>query len=131
MSATSCCTELPAVALRVPLAFSAGCSRGRHRTWASTASSSRRYAEGGKTCSAMGRSPCHNVHSTCGPSPETALKVRLEIAVNENFVKPTILALQTAGQLDEDDSSGFGKIFVTELLDVVRIRTGESGPDAI
>ncbi len=66
-----------------------------------------------------------------GPSPETAPKVRLEIAVNENFVRPTIDAIQTAGQLDEDESSGFGKIFVTELLDVVRIRTGETGPDAI
>ena len=56
-------------------------------------------------------------------------KVKLEIAVNENFVKPTLSALQSAGQLEED--SGFGKIFVTELLDVVRIRTGERGPDAI
>ena len=66
-----------------------------------------------------------------GPSPETSAKIRLEIAVNENFVKPTIEAIQTAGQLREEESAGFGKIFVTELLDVVRIRTGESGPDAI
>ena len=58
-------------------------------------------------------------------------KVRLEIAVNENFVKPTVEAIETAGQLDEKEASGFGKIFVTELMDVVRIRTGESGPDAI
>ena len=57
-------------------------------------------------------------------------KVRLEIAVNENFVKPTLEAIQEAGQLDEA-AAGFGKIFVTELVDVVRIRTGESGPDAI
>jgi nitrogen regulatory protein P-II 1 len=56
-------------------------------------------------------------------------KAKLEIAVNENFVQPTLRALQSAGQLEED--SGFGKIFVTELLDVVRIRTGERGPDAI
>ena len=58
-------------------------------------------------------------------------KVRLEIAVNENFVKPTLDAIKAAGHLDEDEASGFGKIFVTELVDVVRIRTGESGPDAI
>ena len=62
-----------------------------------------------------------------GPAPQIARKVRLEIAVNENFVKPTIEAIQTAGQLREEESSGFGKIFVTELLDVVRIRTGERG----
>lgn len=60
-----------------------------------------------------------------------APKVRLEIAVNEDFVKPTLDAIQSAGQLVEEESSGFGKVFVTELLDVVRIRTGESGPDAI
>lgn len=58
-------------------------------------------------------------------------KVRLEIAVNENFVKPTLEALKVAGQLEEEAAAGFGKIFVTELVDVVRIRTGESGPDAI
>jgi nitrogen regulatory protein P-II 1 len=66
-----------------------------------------------------------------GATPDLAPKVRLEIAVNENFVRPTIEAIQEAGQLAEEESSGFGKIFVTELLDVVRIRTGESGPDAI
>jgi len=64
-------------------------------------------------------------------APAQAPKVRLEIAVNENFVRPTIEAIQRAGQLADDDGSGFGKIFVTELLDVVRIRTGERGPDAI
>ena len=66
-----------------------------------------------------------------GPNPELAPKVRLEVAVNEIFVKPTIEAIQQAGNLSEDDGFGFGKIFVTELLDVVRIRTGERGPDAI
>lgn len=66
-----------------------------------------------------------------GSSPELARKVRLEIAVNENFVKPTIDTIQRAGHLSQDEQSGFGKIFVTELLDVVRIRTGERGPDAI
>ena len=66
-----------------------------------------------------------------GPTPELAPKVRLEIAVNENFVRPTVEAIRQAGQLSGEDGSGFGKIFVTELLDVVRIRTGERGPDAI
>lgn len=63
--------------------------------------------------------------------PEVAAKLRLEIAVNENFVKPTIEAIEKAGQLVENEAAGFGKIFVTELQDVVRIRTGERGPDAI
>ena len=69
---------------------------------------------------------------TRGPGgPELAAKVRLEVAVNETFVKPTIEAINRAGQLTAEEASGFGKIFVTELLDVVRIRTGERGPDAI
>ena len=68
---------------------------------------------------------------TRGDTPELAQKVRLEIAVNENFVGPTVEAIRNAGQLSAEEASGFGKIFVTELLDVVRIRTGERGPDAI
>ncbi|MGH7162134.1 MAG: P-II family nitrogen regulator [Planctomycetota bacterium] len=66
-----------------------------------------------------------------GAAPALASKVKLEIAVNENFVRPTIEAIQRAGRLEEKEAAGFGKIFVTELLDVVRIRTGERGPDAI
>ena len=71
---------------------------------------------------------CRGVTRDAG-SIET--KLRLEVAVNENFVKPTIEAIQRAGQLSSEESAAFGKIFVTELLDVLRIRTGERGPDAI
>ena len=75
---------------------------------------------------------CRGVVPAAGDSsPALASKVRLEVAVNETFVKPTVEAIQQAGQLNADEASGFGKIFVTELLDVVRIRTGERGPDAI
>ncbi|MCZ6572699.1 MAG: P-II family nitrogen regulator [Planctomycetota bacterium] len=65
------------------------------------------------------------------PSGDQAPKVKLEVAVNENFVRLTLEAIQEAGRLDPEESSAYGKIFVTELLDVVRIRTGERGPDAI
>jgi nitrogen regulatory protein P-II 1 len=70
---------------------------------------------------------CRGVNKDGG----TDEKVRLEIAVNESFVRPTLAAIRTAGLLDEAEASGFGKVFVTDLVDVVRIRTGESGPDAI
>ncbi|MEQ8766463.1 MAG: P-II family nitrogen regulator [Planctomycetota bacterium] len=53
--------------------------------------------------------------------------VVIEIAVNENFVKPTIQAIRDGG----GGAEGGGKIFVTTLADVVRIRTGERGPEAI
>ena len=55
-------------------------------------------------------------------------KVRLDIAVNEDFVEPTIEAIVEAARSGE---IGDGKIFVQELLDCVRIRTGERGGDAI
>jgi nitrogen regulatory protein P-II 2 len=55
-------------------------------------------------------------------------RVRLEIAVNENFVRPTVEAIRAACAGDE---GGGGRIFVQELRDVIRVRTGERGPEAI
>lgn len=61
---------------------------------------------------------------------ETLRKVKVEIAVNEAFVKPTIDCILRAGKSSEE-RGGVGKIFVIPLDDVIRIRTGERGPDAI
>lgn len=55
-------------------------------------------------------------------------KVRLEIAVNDNFVEPTIAAIVKGARTGE---TGDGKIFVTSLERCVRIRTGEEGHEAI
>lgn len=55
-------------------------------------------------------------------------KVKLEIAVNENFVEPTLEAI-SKGALS--GNPGDGKIFVLDLHDVVRIGTGERGGEAI
>ena len=55
-------------------------------------------------------------------------KVKLEIAVNDDFVEPTIEAV-TAGARSK--AIGDGKIFVMDLQEVVRIRTGETGGIAI
>jgi nitrogen regulatory protein P-II 2 len=55
-------------------------------------------------------------------------KIRLEIAVNDNYVKPAIDAIQTGGRTGE---VGDGKIFVYTLDECVRIRTGETGGTAI
>ncbi|MBL8033631.1 MAG: P-II family nitrogen regulator [Leptospiraceae bacterium] len=55
-------------------------------------------------------------------------KVRIEIAVNENFVKPAIEAIIKGARTGK---IGDGKIFITELAEVVRIRTGEKGNKAI
>ncbi len=55
-------------------------------------------------------------------------KVRLEIAVNEDFVKPTIAAIIRGAK---SGKIGDGKIFVLDLPECIRIRTGEKGNDAI
>ncbi len=55
-------------------------------------------------------------------------KIRLEIAVNENFVEPTIKAILKGAHTNR---IGDGKIFVVDLLRCIRIRTGEEGPAAI
>ena len=55
-------------------------------------------------------------------------KVRLEIAVNEDFVRPTIDAIIKGARTGE---IGDGKIFVVELAECIRIRTGETGSVAI
>lgn len=60
---------------------------------------------------------------------ETVRKVKLEIAVNETFVEPTIECIVRAGRLGQE--GGDGKVFVLPLEDVIRIRTGERGPEAI
>jgi nitrogen regulatory protein P-II 1 len=55
-------------------------------------------------------------------------KVRLEIAVNEGFIEPTIDAVIKGARTG---NIGDGKIFVIDLPDCVRIRTGERGEEAI
>lgn len=55
-------------------------------------------------------------------------KVRLEIAVNENFVEPTIKAIIKGAHTGQ---IGDGKIFVLDLPECIRIRTGERGGNAI
>lgn len=55
-------------------------------------------------------------------------KLRLEIAVNDNFVKPTIDAIIKGARTG---NIGDGKIFVTDLPQCIRIRTGEEGEAAI
>jgi nitrogen regulatory protein P-II 2 len=55
-------------------------------------------------------------------------KIRLEIAVNDNFVKITVDAIirgARSGQI------GDGKIFILPLEECIRIRTGDMGSDAI
>jgi len=55
-------------------------------------------------------------------------KVRIEIAVNEDFVEPTVSAIIEGARTG---NIGDGKIFVLDLPECIRIRTGEKGSEAI
>ncbi len=55
-------------------------------------------------------------------------KVRLEIAVNDEFVDATVDGIVTGAR---SGKIGDGKIFIHDLADCVRIRTGEKGVEAI
>ncbi len=55
-------------------------------------------------------------------------KVRLDVAVNEDFVDKTVNAIIEGARTG---AIGDGKIFLVELAECVRIRTGERGGDAI
>jgi nitrogen regulatory protein P-II 2 len=55
-------------------------------------------------------------------------KVKVEVAVIDEMVEPAIEAIT---RIASTGKIGDGKIFVTNLEQVIRIRTGETGPDAI
>jgi nitrogen regulatory protein P-II 1 len=55
-------------------------------------------------------------------------KVRLEVAVNDAYVKPTIEGIISGARSGE---IGDGKIFVMPMEECIRIRTGETGSVAI
>ncbi len=55
-------------------------------------------------------------------------KIRLEIAVNDNFLEPTVQAIIKGAKTGE---IGDGKIFVLNLEECIRIRTEERGGTAI
>ena len=72
-------------------------------------------------------SEVHGVSNTAGMafadvSPEPM--VRIEVGVNEDFLEKAVTAIEQGG-------GERGRIFTFELQDVIRIRTGETGPEAI
>ena len=55
-------------------------------------------------------------------------KVRFEIAVNDEFVEPTVKAIMKTARTG---NIGDGKIFISSLDECIRIRTNETGNVAI
>jgi len=77
---------------------------------------------------ALGCGQQKGYHETCrGADIEVNLlkKVRLEIAISDEFVEPAIDAIIGGAR---SGSIGDGKIFVQDLAECIRIRTGEKAP---
>ena len=55
-------------------------------------------------------------------------KVKLDVAVDDGIVEQVIESIRNAANTGK---IGDGKIFVTPVEQVIRIRTGESGPEAL
>lgn len=55
-------------------------------------------------------------------------KTKLEIAVNDEYVEPTVEAITDGAR---SGNIGDGKIFILDLPECIRIRTGEKGHTAI
>ena len=55
-------------------------------------------------------------------------KIKIEVVVPDDMVSSVIEAIQAAARTGK---IGDGKIFVSDVLDVIRIRTGETGAQAV
>jgi len=120
-------TEPKSISLTAALDLQAGADAGDP----STGSGLPRFTMVAYTGGALGCGQQKGYHETYrGVDIEVNLlkKVRLEIAVNEAFVQPTIDAIIRGARTGE---IGDGKIFVLPLERCVRIRSGEEGNDAI
>ena len=81
-------------------------------------------------CTGHGQQSDHDLYRGQEVTPNLIPKVRLEIAVNDDFVEPAVKAIM-AGARHNGGEIGDGKIFVMPLDDCIRIRTGERGGEAI
>jgi len=55
-------------------------------------------------------------------------KIKIEVVAPDDLVPGVVEAISTAARTGK---IGDGKIFVTDVLEVIRIRTGETGPSAV
>jgi len=70
----------------------------------------------------------HESYRGAGLEVNLLKKVRIEIAVNDAFVKQTVDGIVKGARTG---NIGDGKIFILDLPECVRIRTGETGNEAI
>ncbi len=81
-------------------------------------------------CSGRGQAEEVDIYRGQEIMPELISKVRIDIAVNDEYVKTTINVIIAAAR-HGTGKIGDGKIFVTPLEECIRIRTAEEGCKAI
>jgi nitrogen regulatory protein P-II 1 len=64
-------------------------------------------------------------------TPNLLPKIRIDIAVNEDFIERACRAIIKGARAGANGQVGDGKILITPLLECIRIRTGEKGSEAI
>ena len=75
--------------------------------------------------------PIHEVYRGIAHEIKLLKKVRLEIAINNEYVDAAVEAITTVARKDKDKGKARGKIFILPIEECIRIRTGESGATAI
>ena len=58
-------------------------------------------------------------------------KIQLEIAVNDDFVETTVQAIMDGARTPNGGAIGDGKIFILDMEEAIKIRTGDRGTEAI
>jgi nitrogen regulatory protein P-II 1 len=58
-------------------------------------------------------------------------KIKLEIILTDELLEPTIEAIISVARSEDGGKIGDGKIFVFNVEECIRIRTGEKGPSAV
>jgi nitrogen regulatory protein PII len=81
--------------------------------------------------SGHGRSKTEEIYRGQKIVPNLIPNARIEIAVNDEFVDITVNAILNATKAHDGGLIGSGKIFVMPLEQVVRLRTGDRGSEAI
>jgi nitrogen regulatory protein P-II 1 len=82
-------------------------------------------------CSGHGRALESGLYRGQEVVPNLNPRIRLDIAVNDEFLEITIETIKKAARSGTQGEVGDGKIFVTELLECIRISSGQSGGEAI
>ncbi|MCH7612049.1 MAG: P-II family nitrogen regulator [Candidatus Marinimicrobia bacterium] len=73
--------------------------------------------------------PVHEVYRGIAHEITLLKKVRLEIAVNDEYIEPALEAIVSVAR--KDGVKGRGKIFILPIEECIRIRTNEKGSEAI